>query len=134
MPEFKILADIIDFMESNSVTAQTVSFSVDQELVDQINSRHGTAYSVRDLEKATDKCIAYEWIARRSLDRKYSSLCITTKGVGAARSRQRAEELKASRSWLKKTSDYIEDHKGLFVVMGFLVAVGTFAAKFFGVN
>lgn len=134
MPEFKILANIIDFMEANGATAKTVMFSVDQALVDQINSKHGTAYTVPELEKAADKCIAHEWIERRSLDGKYNHLGITTKGVGAARSKARAEELKASRSWLKKVSDFIEDHKGLFVALGFIVAFATFASKFFGVK
>lgn len=134
MPEFKILANIIGFMEANGVTAKVVTFEVDQKLADEINSAHGTDYSVSDLEKAVDKCVANEWIAHRSLGEKYKYLGITPKGVGAARSKARSEEIKASRTRLKKVSDYIEDHKGLFVVLGFLVALATFASKFFGVT
>lgn len=67
MPEFKILANIIGFMEANGVTAKVVTFEVDQKLADEINSAHGTDYSVSDLEKAVDKCVANEWIAHRSL-------------------------------------------------------------------
>lgn len=95
---------------------------------------HGTSYTISDLEKAVDKCVANEWVAHRSLGDKYRSLGITTKGVGAVRSRARAEEIKASRTWLKKSSDYIEDHKGLFVFLGFLIALATFASKFLGVK
>jgi hypothetical protein len=134
VPEFKILSNITDFMESSGTTYRAVSFSVDQDLANQINTKHGTNYSVQDLEKAVDKCIAHEWIERRSLDGKYSHLGITPKGVGAARSRTRSEEIKASRSWIKRVSDYIEDHKGLFVVLGFIVTLATFASKFFGVK
>lgn len=134
MPEFKILANIIDFMETNGVTAKVVTFAVDQHLADEINSKYGTSYSVGDLEKAVDKCVANEWITHRALGEKYKYLGITTKGIGAARSRARAEEIKVSRTWLKKASDYIEDHKGLFVVLGFLVALATFATKLFGVK
>lgn len=133
MPEFKILANIIGFMETNGVTAKVVTFEVDQKLADEINSAHGTDYSVSDLERAVDKCVANEWIAHRSLGEKYKYLGITPKGVGAARSKARSEEIKASRTPLKKVSDYIEEHKGLFVVLGFLVALATFASKFFGV-
>jgi SOS response regulatory protein OraA/RecX len=132
VPEFKILANIIDFMEANGVTAKLVAFAVDQQLADEINSKYGTSYSVIDLEKAVDKCIANEWIDHRAFGEKYKSLGITTKGVGVVRSKARAEEIKASRSWLKKASDYIEDHKGLFVVLGFLVALATLASKYFG--
>lgn len=134
MPEFKILANIIDFMEANGATAKVVTFSVDQQLADEINLKHGTNYSVGDLERAADKCIANEWVDHRALGEKYKHLGITTKGVGAARSRARAEEIKASRTRLKKVSDYIEDHKGLFVIIGILVAVATFASRFFGVK
>lgn len=134
MPEFKILANIIGFMEANGVTAKVVTFEVDQKLADEINSAHGTDYSVSDLEKAVDKCVANEWIAHRSLGEKYKYLAITPKGVGAARSKARSEEIKASRTRLKMVSDYIEDHKGLFVALGFLVALATFASKFFGVT
>ncbi len=134
MPEFKILANIFDFMEANGATAEVVTFAVDQQLADEINSKYGTSYSVGDLEKAVDKCVANEWVTHQSSDNKYKYLCITTKGVGVARSRARAEEIQASRTWLKKASDYIEDHKGLFVVLGFLVALATFASKFFGVK
>lgn len=134
VPEFKILANIIDFMEVNGATAKVVTFEVDQKLADEINLKHGTNYSIADLEKAVDKCVANEWVAHRGLGEKYKYLGITTKGVGAARSRARAEEIKASRTWLKKVSDYIEDHKGLFIFFGFLVALATFASKFLGVK
>ncbi|KPC54572.1 hypothetical protein [Amantichitinum ursilacus] len=132
MPEFKILTNIIDYMETNGVTAKLVTFDVDQALADEINSKYGTAYSITDLEKAADKCIANEWIEHRSLGKRLRHLGITLKGVGAARSKARAEEIKASRSCLKKCSDYIEDHKGLFIFFGFLIAVATFASKFLG--
>lgn len=134
MPEFKILANIIDLMEATGTTAKVVTFAVDEQLADEINSKHGTCYSVGDLETAVDKCIANEWITHRSFGEKYKNLSITTRGIGVARSRARAEEIKASRTWLKKTSDYIEDHKGLVVVLGFLVALATFASKFFEVK
>lgn len=132
MPEFKILENIIAFMESTGSTYKTVTFAVDQEMANEINSRHGTKYSVEELEKAADKCIAREWIERQTIHGGYMNLGITLKGVGAAISRAKSEELKVSRSTLKKVSDYIEDHKGLFVALGFIVALATFISKFFG--
>lgn len=132
MPEFKIIANVIDFMEANGITANMVTFEVDQKLVDDINAKYETNYSVPDLEKSVDKCIANEWITRRSMSDKYKFLNITKKGLGAARSRARAEEIKASRTRLKKVSDYIEDHKGLFVFLSILIAIATFASKFMG--
>lgn len=132
MPEFKILNNVIDYMEETGSTSKVVSFSIEQDLVDKINSKNGTNFSLEDIEKATDKCLAHEWLDHSALGSKYGNLRITPKGVGAARSRAKAEELKRSRSWLKKVSDYIEDHKGLFIVLAFLLGLATFGLKLFG--
>ncbi len=134
MPEFKILGNIIAYMETNGVAYEAVTFSIDQELADEINVKHKSTYTVDDLQMAANKCLAHNWIERISLDRMYTNLRITPKGIGAARSKKKSEELKSSRTWLKKSSDYIEDHKGLFAVLGFLLTLATFTSKFFGIN
>jgi len=132
VPEFKILNNVIDYMESTGRTYKLVSLSIDQKFVEEINEDNKTSYTLHELEKATDKCLAYEWLTHTSCGNKYGSLGITPKGVGAARSKRKAEEIKSSRSIIKRISDYIEDHKGLFAVLGFIVTVGTFALKIFG--
>lgn len=133
MPEFMILNNVIDYMESTGSTYKLVSLSIDQELVEQINSENKCNYSLDDLLRAADKCLAHEWLERTTTGSgKYNHLRITPKGVGAARSKRRAEEQRANRGRLKKVSDYIEDHKGLFVVLGFLLALATFALKLVG--
>ena len=133
MPEFKILNHVIDYMESTGSTYKLVTLSINQDLVDKINEENKTTYNLAELEKATDKCLAYEWLEHATLGSgKYGSLRITPKGVGAARSKRKSEEQKAARGVLKKASDYVEDHKGLFVVVGFLLALATFALKIFG--
>ena len=99
----------------------------------EINNVNKTNYTLEALQKAADKCFAHEWLEHAELGcGKYGGLRITPKGVGAARSKRKSEELKASRGRLKKVSDYIEDHKGLFVVLGFLLALATFALKLLG--
>ncbi|WP_419832149.1 hypothetical protein [Endozoicomonas atrinae] len=133
MPEFKILLNVLDYMEATGNTYKTVRVSIDEKLVEEINAANSTNYSLEDLQSAADKCIAHEWLQQRALRYgPYGNLCITPKGVGAARSKRKSEEIKASRSLLKKASDYIEDHKGLFVVLGFLLGLATFALKIFG--
>jgi len=132
VPEFKILNNIIDYMESTGTTYKLVTLSINQKIVEEINEENKTSYTLQELEKATDKCLAYEWLTHRSCGSKYASLGITPKGVGAARSKRKAEEIKSTRSLMKRVSDYIEEHKGLFVVLGFIVTVGTFALKIFG--
>lgn len=133
MPEFKILNNVLDYMESKGMTYKQVEITIDEELIEEINTVNKSSHTIEELQKAVDKCFAHEWLKRRGMGgNKYSHLQITPKGVGAARSKQRSDDLKKSRSFLKKASDYIEDHKGLFIVLGFLLAIATFGLKIFG--
>ena len=133
MPEFKILNNVLDYMESTGNTYKTVRISINEELVGEINESNGSSYTVEELQSAADKCIAHEWLKHTVMGAgPYGSLGITPRGVGAARSKRKSEEMKESRSLLKKASDYIEDHKGLFVVLGFLLTLATFALKIIG--
>jgi len=135
MPEFKILNNILDYMESHGTTYKLIEISINEELVEDINAENKSSYTLEELQKATDKCLAHEWLKHSYLGSdKYAHLKITPKGVGAARSKQKSDELKASRSFLKKSSDYIEDHKGLFIVLGFFLGLATFSLKIFGDN
>ncbi|MBU3825186.1 MAG: hypothetical protein H9917_10240 [Candidatus Oceanisphaera merdipullorum] len=135
MPEFKILNTVLDYMESKGTTYKLVEITIDEELVEGINAVNKSSHTLEELQKAVDKCFAHEWLKRRVMGGdKYTHLQIIPKGIGAARSKQRSDELKKSRSFLKRTSDYIEDHKGLFIVFGFLLALFTFALKILGDN
>lgn len=67
MPEFKILNHVIDYMESTGSTSKLVTLSVDQELLEEINAENKTSYTLSELEKATDKCLAHEWLEHTSL-------------------------------------------------------------------
>ena len=120
-------------MESTGTTYKLVEISINQDFVDEINAMNKSSYTLEELQGATDKCLAHEWLKCSYLGvDKYAHLQITSKGIGAARSKQKADELKLSRSFLKKTSDYIVDHQGLFVILGFLIALATFSLKIFG--
>jgi hypothetical protein len=133
VPEFKLLNNIIDYMESTGSTYKLVSLAINEELVGEINNGNDTKYSLSELEKAADKCLAHEWLTHLNMGGgKYNSLQITPKGVGAARSKRKSDELKASRSWLKKLSDIIEDHKGLLIFLAAALALATFVLKLLG--
>ena len=64
-------------MEANGATEKVVIFAVDQQFADEINSKYGTSYSIGDLEKAVDKCVANEWVAHQALGERYKYLSIT---------------------------------------------------------
>ncbi|MGF1845320.1 hypothetical protein L4C39_19435 [Vibrio clamense] len=133
MAEYALLNDVIDCMEKNGCTYKTVQLNIDEDLVNEINENNKKCFTLEQLQKGADKCLAHEWLKRTHLGgNHYFNLQITPKGVGAIRSKNRAEELKANRSMMKKISDYIEDHKGLFLMFGFLIAASTLALKFIG--
>lgn len=127
-----ILNSIVNFMETNGATRTTVFFDIDEKLVNGIYESTGHQYSLEELKKASDKCIAHEWLTHRSIGEKYRSLGITEKGVGIVRSIRQQEIAKKNRKPLKKASDFIEDHKGLMVFLGFVVALAGLFVKFIG--
>ena len=127
-----ILNNVVDFMEKEGANRKVVTFGIDEKLVNEIYEATGSQYSLSELEEATDKCFAHEWIEHASLSGKYLSLRITEKGVGIVRSRRRQEADKNNRPFLKKTSDYIEDHKGLFVFLGFTIALASLFIRLYG--
>ena len=109
---------MIHSMESEGTTYNSISLNIDQKLVDDINKQNKCEYDLITLEKATDKCIAYEWLEHRTLGgSKYQRLNLTQKGFGVARSKMKSDELNLSRNKLKIISDYIENHKGLFILL-----------------
>jgi hypothetical protein len=118
-----VLTHIVDIMEKNGATHKLVSFDIDENLVNEIYDGSGHQYSISELQTAADKCLAHEWIEHRSIGEKYSHLCITEKGVGIVRSKRKQDLDRKSRNTLKKTSDYIEEHKGLFMLLSFVVAL-----------
>jgi hypothetical protein len=95
MPEFKLLDNVIDYMESTGSTYKLVTLGVDEKLLNEINSQNNTTYTLNELKKAADKCLAHEWLTHAAMGGgKYGNLRITPKGVGAARSRRKGEKPK----------------------------------------
>lgn len=58
MLEYKILNHVIDYMDSTGSTSRLVTLPIDQKLVEEISSDNKSNYSLEELEKATDKCLA----------------------------------------------------------------------------
>ncbi|MCX4188352.1 hypothetical protein OMP95_10890 [Methylophaga sp. OBS4] len=127
-----ILNNVFDFMEEKGVNRKAVSFGIDEELVNEVYEATGVQYSLNELQKAADKCLAHEWIEHTTLGDKYTSLRVTEKGIGIVRSKRKQEAEKNNRPVLKKVSDYIEEHKGLFVFLGFTVALASLLIKIYG--
>lgn len=130
-PVLAILTNVVDYMEKNGAPRSAVTFGIGEDTVNGIYEATGKQYSLEELFKAADKCIAHEWIQRRALGQHYECLAITEKGVGIVRSTHLQALAKKNRKPLKKLSDWVEDHKGLMAVLGFFVALATLSAKLF---
>ncbi|MHB8252893.1 MAG: hypothetical protein ACYDEV_04195 [Acidiferrobacter sp.] len=127
-----ILNNVVAFMEKNGATREVVMFDIDESLVHEIYESTGHQYSVEQLQVAADKCIAHEWLKHKAIGQKYGCMGITEKGIGIVRSIRAQELAKKKRKPLKQLSDFVEDHKGLMVALGFFVALAGLFVKFIG--
>ena len=129
--EFDILELYVGEMESQGANRNLVTISIDEGMASKLHDKLGVKVTLENLQRLADICLANEWLEHRFLAGKYGELGLTTTGYGVVRSRQRKAELQANRSVFKKVSDYIEDHKGLFIALGAAVAVVGLLLKIF---
>lgn len=130
--EIDVLAIFVDEMDLQGMSRKLIRLSVDDAFIGRLNAKLRVTSSLEQIKKLADRCLANEWLEHTSMGTgQYGFLAITTTGLGVVRSKQKSEELKRSRSNLKKVSDVIEDHKGLFIALGALLALATVALKLF---
>lgn len=129
--EEDILEVFVEEMESRGESRKLIRLDIDESMVERVNARKGSSIDLGQLHKYADICLANEWLEHTVLGGKYGSLSITTTGLGVVRSRQRKAEILANRSLLKRFSDYIEDHKGLFILLGAAIAIAGLLIKLF---
>ena len=131
--EEDIVEVFVEEMESWGENRKHVRLDIDESMVKRINDRKGRKIDLEQLRKYADRCLANEWLEHTVMGvGKYGQLSITTTGLGVVRSRQRKKEALANRTSFKKLSDYIEDHKGFFILLGATIAVAGLLIKLFG--
>ncbi len=128
--------DLLDFyyqrMLDEGSGRNLVRFSIDNQLVEIIYEKTDHSLSESELQKLADVCLANNWLEHTSMAGKYGNLCLSTTGLGIATAKRRQKEIESNKSFLKKTSEYIEDHKGLFLLLGALVAIVGVVIKLYG--
>lgn len=123
--EFDLLAMFYEKMVEQGYSRNLVRLSLDSTMQKEISKKFRKDFPISEIEKAIDICLANEWLEHSSIGAgKYGMLQITTAGLGVVKSKMRQEERLRDRTKVKKLSDYIESHKGLFLFLGFLVALG----------
>jgi hypothetical protein len=111
-----------------------VLLSVDDRMMRYINEKLKISLTQDCLQEIADICLANSWIEYMTLNGQYRDLQLTTTGFGVVKSKRKQVEQLSNRSIFKKTSDYIEDHKGLFVLFGFIIGLAGLFIKFYGSN
>ncbi|MCG3676149.1 hypothetical protein [Aliarcobacter butzleri] len=123
----------VDNMESKGLTIKTVHISFSEEELKEINEKYKTKITLEKMREVLNKLLSHEYLKRAYLNGdNFSGLELTLKGLGVVNSLRSKEETKKKRKLLKKISDYVEDHKGIFLVLGFLITVITLFLKFEG--
>jgi hypothetical protein len=130
--EFDILQLFAEEMDRTGHNRKLVHLSITEEMVEKINQKNKTQVNIDVLQRLADKCLANEWLEHTVMGcGQYGELSLTTTGFGVIRSRQRKEEVLSQRSIFKKASDFIEDHKGLFIFFGSAIALAGLLVKIF---
>lgn len=125
--EIDVLTVFLEEMESRGTPRKAFRLNVDDSLVEQLNNSKKTSVDLEGVKSLVDRCIANEWLERTVMDRngRYSSLVLSVSGLGVVRSKRKQGEVKANRSWSRKFSDFIENHKGWISLFSIIVAIAT---------
>jgi|GEM_PF-662970 len=101
-----------------------IRLSANARMVEDIYEKTRISITENELQQVADICLANSWVNHATMGSgKYGNLQLTTIGIGVAKSKKKQSEILSKKSILKKSSDYIEEHKGLFIFLGFVVAV-----------
>ena len=119
--EFDILAVFVATAEAKGLKPSWDVQPVNHEFIARLNAKHQASLTLEQAHQLVNKCVANEWLESKDYS-KHESLAITAAGVGVVRSRIKSAEARRNRTVLKKLSDTIEDHKGLFVALGVFIA------------
>jgi hypothetical protein len=131
--EYDLLRLFVWEMESKGVTRNTIHLDVDEAAVQRMNERFNVSATLEQAQRFADKCLANEWLEHVFMGSgQYGSLSLTATGHGVVRSLQAKTAAKEKRSAMKKASDYVEDHKGLFVVIAAVIALAGVLTKLGG--
>lgn len=132
--EFNLLDLFYQKMIEEGSKHNMVRLSIDNRTVEYAYEKTSCSVTVEELIKLADICLANNWLEHTSLGGKYLNLQLTTTGFGVVTSKRRQKEVDSTKGYLKRISDYIDEHKGLFIFLGFLIALISLYIKFQGIG
>jgi len=107
-----------------------IRLSVDPKMVKDIYDNLTISLTENYLQEMADICLANSWVEHSYMGGgQYDGLQLTLAGLGIARSKRKQAEQLNNRNSFKKASDYIEEHKGLFILLGSIIALAGLLIK-----
>lgn len=106
-----VLEVFVKEMYTHGINKDLFTLSINQ-INERIKNKTRKDISLDELRSLLNECLADEWLRNQYFEDTYS---LTPTGKGVITSRRSKKELLANRSFLKKASDFFDDHKGLFI-------------------
>lgn len=127
----RILSYFIEAMEENGVKHHLISVDFDDATLSSIQEKYHVTIDSNNKSSVLNKLLSHEYIQYSYFGgQEYFGIQITSKGVGVINSIKAKEEQLEKRSFFKKISDGIENHKGLATFVGAMIAIITLILKF----
>jgi len=132
--EKAILSYFVNEMESKGLTKNSVLITFSDAVLQEINNNYSTSLNDENLDTYINKLLASEHIKQRCMSGcKNSNLQITSKGVAVITSLRAKEELLQNRTFLKRVSDFIDNHKGIISLIAIVLALVSFVLRLKGI-
>ena len=133
--EYDFLDLFYQEMLSDGQAYNIIHLTINARMVEDVYEKSRISITEGDLQNVADICLANSWIKRTTMGiDQYANLQFTTTGFGVVKSKRKQANLLSNRSIFKKVSDYIEEHKGLFVLLGSIITLAGLLIKFYGGN
>ena len=130
--EFDFLDLFYQEMIKNGDSYKSTRLTVNNKLVEEIYENHQVSLTLDELKKLANLSKANDWL-------DYDAMCeccykLSISGLGVVKSKRLQKEQYKKRSLLKKLSDSIEEHKGLFVLLGVVIAFAVLLIRYWNIN
>lgn len=109
-----------------------IRLSVNARFVEQVYESSGQSLTEDQLKKIADICLANGWVEHATMGGLHNNLRLTTTGFGVVKSKRMRAEQMSNRGIMGKASDFVVDHKGLFILFGFVIALASLLIKLYG--
>ena len=115
--EMMILNSIYDEMQEDGVNNRQVHQIIDNDMLERINRKNTTSFTFDNLEKASNSCLANQWIKPAFMGAEYLPVNLTDHGQNIVLQYNKKHQEEIDKTFLKKISDKIEYHKGIDILL-----------------